>query len=81
MLWVLLLIGAGCLLVLASIVRPSQGTRSPDRGPAPAADDPIERIEQDPAGALAEYGTSDDAARLQAQGIDLTALGYEPPEQ
>ena len=33
----------------------------------------------DAAGALAKYGTPEDAARLEEQGIDLRALGYRPP--
>ncbi|WP_281174994.1 hypothetical protein [Sphingomonas changbaiensis] len=41
----------------------------------------LDEIERDAVHALARYGTPDDAERLIAQGIDLEALGYRPPDQ
>jgi hypothetical protein len=40
-----------------------------------------EEIERDPVHALARYGTPEVAERLMAQGIDLEALGYQPPDK
>ena len=37
-------------------------------------------IRDDPAAALARYGTPETAAELKAQGIDLGALGYRPDD-
>lgn len=40
-----------------------------------------EELARDPIGALGRYGTPEDAERLRAQGIDLEALGYRPPDK
>jgi len=47
---------------------PPPDERSPS---ALAADDPVE--------ALLRYGSPEDAARLNEQGVDLGELGYRPP--
>ena len=54
--------------------------RRADAAPPPR-DAVLDEIERDPVHALARYGTPDDAERLIAQGIDLEALGYRPPDQ
>lgn len=47
----------------------------------PPRDTVLDEIERDPVHALARYGTPEDAERLIAQGIDLEALGYRPPDK
>src|SRR5690349_600965 len=42
---------------------------------------PSELAASDPLEALRRYGTSADAARLIHEGVDLSALGYRPPEK
>jgi len=44
-------------------------------------DGTMDQIARDPAGTLARLGTPEDAERLIAQGIDLEALGYRPPDK
>lgn len=51
-----------------------------EAGPPPR-DMVREEIERGPVHALARYGTPEDAERLMAQGIDLEALGYRPPDK
>ncbi|MBS0502195.1 MAG: hypothetical protein JSS55_00025 [Proteobacteria bacterium] len=49
--------------------------------PPPAPHETFEEeLARDPAGALARHGTPEDAERLTAQGVDLEALGYRPPQ-
>jgi len=60
--------------------RRERARRRADAAPPPR-DAVLDEIERDPVHALARYGTPDDAERLIAQGIDLEALGYRPPDQ
>ncbi len=69
------IIAAAVLFVVVSASQSQPVARSHD--PEPREDARVD----DQLDMLTRYGTPDDAARLMAQGVDLTALGYHPPEQ
>lgn len=84
-------IGIGAVVILALALAGSTRRREPSQGSeadlAEELDGPFEGEPDasalaldDPLEALTRYGTADDAARLAEQGVDLSGLGYRPPE-
>jgi hypothetical protein len=80
---IVLLVILAVVAFAATVVRQGgSAARALPRAPIPPRSDefesPSELALRDPVEALWRYGTTDDAARLAEQGVDLTALGYRP---
>jgi hypothetical protein len=76
-------IGIGLIVVVAlALGSSSKRDAAPRSMPLEPPDDDsiIALAANDPVGALLEYGTPQDAAKLARQGVDLAGLGYRPPQ-
>lgn len=77
-----LVLGLVIIVGFTALLAGSTSSRQPPRGrPRRSTNDTggesvTELASRDPVEALRRYGTSDDAARLSQQGVDLGGLGY-----